>query len=141
MGIDPNAGFMEKGGMGEGLIKTFTPLGRIEAGINLVTSLFDPSVRDQSMVGRGVGAVLGDKPLIGNNGVIDTNNLGFGGGFNLFGGGIPTTVPVYERSMQNGVAVSGVAGSDRGWDAGSYTDTGSYGYGTIDGIGVEESEY
>lgn len=138
MGIDPNAGFMDKGGMGEGLIKALTPLGKIEAGINLIQSMFDPSVRDQSMVGRGVGAVMGDKPLVGNNGVINTNNIGFGGGFNLFGGSVGMS-PTDMAEME----IKGYRGYDSptGFDVGSYSDEGSYGYGTVDGIGVEDPDY
>lgn len=138
MGIDPNAGFMDKGGIAEGLIKTLTPLGKIEAGVNLIQSIFDPSVRDQSLVGRGVGAVLGDKPLIGNNGVINTNNIGFGGGWNPFGDSVgisPTAMALTEVNEYRGYD------SPTGFDVGSYSDEGSYGYGTVDGIGVEDPDY
>ena len=130
MGIDPNAGFMDKGGMGEGLIKTFTPLGRIEAGINLVTSLFDPSVRDQSMVGRGVGAVLGDKSItnlgFGDNTAYGGNasgGLGSGSWFSGLFSTNPTDMAFSELGYEGGDTSGG-----GGWSAGSYGGGSDGGY-------------
>lgn len=76
-------------------------------------ALFDEELRD----GTSVGWVLNQ---------MESPNSWWGGLV-----GEPTGQGLFGQE-------SGAAGSDSPWDEGSYTDMGSYSYGTIDGIGVED---